>query len=111
MASFLKRLFGGRGESGEGPGVMFIYARCNSCKEKTRVRISKSSDLSMTYEDEGPSYALRKVIVGSNCPSRMEAEMMFDRNRNLISRNITGGQFITKEEYESEGAEEENSSS
>jgi hypothetical protein len=41
--------------------------------------------------------------VGSKrCFQPIEVELTFDANRKVIAREITGGQFITEEEYEAE---------
>jgi hypothetical protein len=33
------------------------------------------------------------------CFQRVEVQLTFDQNRNLIDRQISGGDFITEEEY------------
>jgi hypothetical protein len=40
---------------------------------------------------------LRKVLIGSGrCFQPIEVKLTFDANRNIISREITGGDFIAE---------------
>jgi len=101
MFDFLKKLFSPQkgGEEFRGD-VIWVYVQCEKCGEKMRTHISKINDLSPTYEDEGPAYVLRKELLGSKCQNIVEVFMDFDGARRLINKNIKGGKFITKEEYE-----------
>jgi exosome complex RNA-binding protein Rrp42 (RNase PH superfamily) len=56
------------------------------------------NDLSLM--DEG-GYILRKEIMDNQCYQLMHAEVRFDGRRQITSRDISGGEFITREEYES----------
>ena len=106
MAGFFKRLFGvGSGGERDDPNVIYIYAKCDRCGEKLRVRVHRANDLSSTYEDVGPAYTLTKTIVGSNCPNRMETNFAFDQGRRPTSQKITGGELISKDEYEADTTE------
>ena len=101
LAGLFKRLFGaGSGGERDDPNILSIYAKCDRCGEKLRVRVNKSNDLSSTYEDAGPAYTLIKTIVGSNCPNRMEANFTFDGGRRPLSQEISGGELISKEDFE-----------
>ena len=60
-----------------------------------------SNDLSINYGDKEKedTYFCRKVIMGSGkCFQRIEVKITFDKNRNLLNREIQGGQFISEEE-------------
>jgi hypothetical protein len=47
--------------------------------------------------DEG-GYFIRKTLVGSNrCFQRVEVTLYFDERRNLVDRQISGGEFIEPE--------------
>lgn len=91
---FLDRLFGRSSEK----GVLWFYVRCNKCGANVRVRVNLYNDLSLT--DDG-GYILRKEIMDNQCYQLMHAELRFDGRRRVTSRDISGGEFITKEEYES----------
>jgi hypothetical protein len=90
---FLQRLLGGSAEN----NVLWFYVRCHHCGAKVRVRVNLFNDLSIT-EDGG--YILRKEILDDKCFRLMRAEVRFDSRRRVISREIEGGEFITREEYE-----------
>ncbi len=78
-----------------------IYARCNRCKEVLTARVNLYNDLSLT-DDSG--YTSRKVLIGSNrCFQQIEVILHFDAKRTLTEREITGGTFITAEEFAAEG--------
>ncbi len=59
------------------------------------------NDLAPTYKDDGPAYILKKELIGASCPNRINLHLEFDRNYRKISEEITGGHFITEEEYRS----------
>jgi len=61
-----------------------------------RVRIDLHNDLSA--DDEG-GYFVRKEMMDSQCFQLMTAELRFDANKRVVSRQISGGQFITADEY------------
>jgi hypothetical protein len=70
--------------------------RCNKCGAKVRVRVSLANDLSM--DDEG-GYVLRKDIMDDHCFQLMRAELHFDERRRVLSRELSGGEFISEEEW------------
>jgi len=98
MASFLFE-GGGREEEGD---VHWEYVRCSRCGEKIRVRVDLRNELTSQFEGGEGAYYVRKGVVGSGktrCFQMIEVELFFDPNRRLVSRYISGGEFITKEEF------------
>lgn len=82
--------------------VYWVYTKCNRCGEKLRARVNLSNDLSINYGDKqsGDTYYCRKVIMGSGkCFQCIVVGLTFNKNRNLINREIQGGQFIDDKEY------------
>ena len=102
--SFLKKIASALSPRGaEGGEVLWVYVRCNKCGEAIKTRIDLRHDLTPNYNDEGrvADYVLRKVLIGSQrCFEPIEVKLTFDTQRRAITREITGGQFISKEEYE-----------
>ncbi len=88
----LDKLFGQSKEK----GVLWLYLRCANCGAKVRVRINLYNDPSIA--DEG-GYILRKEIMDDKCFQLMHAELRFDDKKRIASRTISGGEFITAEEY------------
>ena len=43
------------------------------------------------------SYFLKKTIFGVGCPNRIQVDMKFDGNKNLVSKHIENGEFIDDE--------------
>lgn len=83
--------------------ALWLYVRCDRCGEKIKTRIDLLRDLTPRYGEDGDvkSYFLRKVLVGSQgCFQPIEVRLTFDARRNVLSQEITGGHFITEEEYE-----------
>ncbi|MCK5767056.1 MAG: hypothetical protein KAH35_01595 [Candidatus Atribacteria bacterium] len=78
-----------------------IYTQCDKCGEKFKTLIRKNNDLAPTYKNEGPAFILRKELIGASCPNRINLYLEFDRSYQKISEEITGGHFISKEEYQS----------
>jgi hypothetical protein len=100
-----KRLSGWFAAGGSDPMVLWIYARCGTCGEIIASRINLANDLSAT--DDG--YLLHKELMGSQrrCYRRIEVEMTFDANRKVLSRDILGGVFVSKEEYAAQQGHQE----
>ena len=93
MVSFLDKLLGRSSEQ----GVLWLYVRCGNCGAEVRVRINLYNDLSVA--DDG-GHILRKEIMDSRCCQLMHAVLHFDGKRRVISRDITGGDFISQDEFE-----------
>ena len=79
----------------------WIYVRCNRCGEDLRSRVNLLNDLSVEYVGENDQmYHCRKTIVGgTGCFQRIEVSLNFDKNRNVLERQISGGEFIDRAEY------------
>ncbi|MCA9917014.1 MAG: hypothetical protein KC445_03635 [Anaerolineales bacterium] len=93
---FLKKLFGG-GEPKkyvDKQGVYF-YVQCDNCGTRVRVRADKQHDLQNT----GSGYEWHKTIVDSRCFRRMQTVVQLDANFQMTNYEITGGRFLTEEEY------------
>lgn len=78
------------------PGY-WVTVKCNRCGEIIRTRINLHNDLSLEYgEGDGKTtYFCRKSLLGEQrCFQRVEIELTFDANRNLLERQISGGQFV-----------------
>jgi len=101
---FLKKIASALSSKGAEEGdVLWVYVRCDKCGEAIRTRIDLRHDLTPNYSAEGrvTDYVVRKVLIGSQrCFERIEVDLILDPQRRLISREIAGGQFIAKEEYE-----------
>ena len=83
----------------------WIYVRCNRCGEKLKTRIDLITDLTVRFGEGGGGdvYYTRKTLIGSNlCFQPIEATLTFDVRRQLIDKEIIGGEYITKEEFEAE---------
>ena len=95
----LKSLFSGGEQPDE--AVYWIYARCHRCGEVIRTRIDLINNLSPL--DEG-GYTVHKTLVGSQRYfERIEVRLIFDEGRRLVEREISRGDFITREEFEAAG--------
>ena len=109
--SFLKKiasfLFEG-GEREEDGDVHWEYVRCSRCGEKIPVRVDLRNELTPQYEGGEGAYYVRKGVVGggkSRCFQMIEVELFFDLHRRLVSRYISSGEFITKEEFYAQAGE------
>ncbi|MBN1287011.1 MAG: hypothetical protein JXB47_16545 [Anaerolineae bacterium] len=100
--NFLRRFFGmGEGQGGRqvhDPNGIYFYVRSHRCDEVIQVRLDRRNDLSQA-DFETPGYYARKLIVGTKCFDRMEAEFWFDQNRQLVEKKVTGGEFVEHEDY------------
>jgi hypothetical protein len=60
------------------------------------VRLDKRHDLSQA---EGGGYFVRKEIMDSKCFRLMTAEISFDPAYRVTQQALSGGRFVTAEEY------------
>lgn len=49
--------------------------------------------------EAGPAYTLHKDIVGTRCFQRIAVDVAFDQRLQIIERRISGGRWLTEEEY------------
>ena len=47
----------------------------------------------------GPAYRLTKEAMDSKCFSVITVKLNFDLGKNILSRDISNGHFITEEDY------------
>lgn len=93
---FLKRLFGGGGSPAQ--QHLKVYVKPKMCKIILQVDIDLINQLSMN--DDGDGYWVRKIANNPRCPFEAEMTLYFDKNRNLINREITNGEFVTEAAYQ-----------
>lgn len=91
---FLKKLFGGEPSRPEKRYYTF-HVKCNRCGEVIEGRVDLDNDLSLDYEGDSTVYFVRKGLIGEKrCFQRIEVEMKFTSDRELIEQQATGGQFV-----------------
>jgi len=106
--SFLKRLSSlfSPGERVNDPYGVHFYVKCSKCGTIVHVRADRRNDLSR--EEDGPgSFLWRKEIMDDRCFQLMRAEVWFDSRYNVVSQEVTGGQFVSREDYAKQRAEKE----
>ncbi|MBN1978792.1 MAG: hypothetical protein JW918_15450 [Anaerolineae bacterium] len=100
----LADMFGGKDEE----NIHREYVRCARCKEKLAVRVNLNNELTPQYGEGEGAYYVRKGVLGSGearCFQMIEVELYFDYEKRLVSRYITGGEFITADEFYADAAE------
>ncbi|MFZ0547359.1 MAG: hypothetical protein WAM60_18075 [Candidatus Promineifilaceae bacterium] len=75
----------------------FFYIACDNCDDHLRLRVRRSYDLE---REEGGGYSWRKTIVDGRCFRKMEARVLFDNAYQVIQKEIEGGRFVGREEWE-----------
>lgn len=95
----LRRLFGGKNATDD---AIHLYVRCDRCGSPVHVRIDPRNDLSAEYGDDDSTagYRLVKEIMDSRCFRLMRAEITYDSARRETHRELEGGRFISKEEFD-----------
>ncbi|HMQ50797.1 MAG TPA: hypothetical protein PKD98_01785 [Anaerolineae bacterium] len=76
-----------------------LTVRCRRCGEEISTRLDLRHNLS--ERDEG-GYLVHKTLVGGNnlCFQRIDVTLYFDEHKNLVDREISGGEFVEKAEPE-----------
>lgn len=101
---FLKKLFGsGEPEKYVDKQGIYFYVECGNCGARVRVRADKQHDLQNT----GSGYEWHKTIVDSRCFRRIPTVVQLDANYQMVSHEISGGRYMTEEEYVAAEAAEE----
>ena len=89
---FLKHLFNSPAPKPQRNYYTF-NARCHRCGEIIEGRVDLNNDLSQN--NEGNGFYSRKLLMGGNlCFQQIEVELTFDSSRQLIEKNISGGEFV-----------------
>jgi hypothetical protein len=99
---WLMRLFTRRPRS-DSLSALWLYVACSRCGEAIRVRADRRYDLVSEMREPGevgPAYTLHKDIVGTRCFQRMAVDVEFDQRLQIIERRISGGRWLTEEEYQ-----------
>ena len=99
---FLKKLaqfLVGPGGSTTDPYGIHFYVKCDHCGDVVHVRADRRNDLTRVYGSEG-SFLWKKEIIDGRCFRMIEAEVVFDSQYRPVSQEITGGHFVTQQEYE-----------
>jgi hypothetical protein len=97
---FLKKLFGGGdkkpSEYVDTRGVYF-YVRCDNCGTIVKLRADKEYDLSR--QEDG--FIWHKTIVDNSCFRSIPTVVILDGNYDVVSAEISGGEYVTEEAYNS----------
>ena len=99
--SWLKKIGSLFSSSGSSRNYWF-YVKCDHCHEILKGRIDLLNHLSIHYGESSKTntYFCRKVLIGSSrCYKPIEGEFSFDASKKLVDRQISGGEFVTEEEY------------
>ena len=98
----LKKLFGGgSGASKQGSRHTFpVYVQDRRCGEPVQGEVNLLSELSKGDDDS--EFYVRKVLHTAGkkrCFGHVEVELWFDTKRNFLRHQITGGKWLTADEY------------
>jgi hypothetical protein len=100
----LKGMFGSSaGDGDDDDGEAFhIYIACERCSDTVAVRVNRRNDLSQEFNPSTgavTSYRYQKGIVDQKCFRPIQVTIIFDSSQREEMRDITGGRFITRDEY------------
>lgn len=98
--SRLAALFGGAPKPSSRYFAIFVVS--NRCREPVAGQVDLLNELSLTDEKERP-YFVRKVLHTSGrnrCFDQVEVQLWFDNNKRLLERDVFGGRWLEREEYD-----------
>lgn len=99
--NFLKNLFGG--SRGSDDRMLPIYVMSHRCREPIEGKVDLFNELSNA--DEGGGYYVRKVLHTSGekrCFDQVEVEIWFNGKKGIADHTVSGGRWLTAEEYAEE---------
>ena len=99
---FLKKLLGG-GEQKSRPDQTYVdtqgvyfYVQCDRCGAPVLLRADKQHDLL----NVGNGFVWHKTIVDNRCFRPMPTVVYLNSAYEMVTHEITGGRYITQDEYE-----------
>ena len=104
----LKSALGLGGSGGSVDRGIYVYVRCNRCQDVVQVRLNPANDLQQEFvenSDDVAAYTVNKGVVDSKCFRPMTLIMQYDRHRRELDREIEGGEFVEREDWEAVRAE------
>jgi hypothetical protein len=90
------RLFGSGDQEKD---VYRTTVRCSRCGDEIPVRVDLSRELTPQYGEGEAAYYVHKGVVGSGenrCFQTIDVRLTFDAQKRLISRDISGGAFVSR---------------
>jgi len=93
---FLKKLFGGGGDSGGQDGGIYAYIKLNRSGEIVRLRLTVGYEISR--DDDGVLFT-RKLVMGSRTFEKAEATLYFDDQYRVTGADISGGELSDEAEW------------
>ena len=106
--NFFKRLLGLLGGGGGAPRAdgryLTIYLLSRRCNEPVMGQVDLLNELSAS-DDEQYAFYTRKVIHTSGerrCFSEVEANIYFNANKQVAHHEVSGGRWLTADEYAQE---------
>ncbi len=88
--------------------VIYIYVRCQRCGEVIRLRMDRRFDLEQEFgETLVTGFVANKDILGRKCPNLIRVHIEYDSSYRPRTKDIEGGQFISRQEYEAGAAEQQ----
>ena len=99
---WFKRLFTRSAQAAPNAAI-WVYVRCDRCGEAIRIRADRRYDLASEWRapgESGPAYTMHKDIVGERCFQRIAVDIGFDAKLEIAERRISGGTFLTPDEYD-----------
>jgi len=71
--------------------------KCEKCGEEIIIKVNRRTDLQNLHlepGEKGVAFNLKKEILGKKCPNLIHIDVDFDRNYQIIAREISGGTFL-----------------
>ncbi len=97
LSSWLKQTSQARREADFIP----FRIKCEKCGEEITIKVNRRTDFQNLYlesGEQGAAFNLKKEILGKKCSNLMQIDIDFDRNYQIIAREISGGSFILEKE-------------
>ena len=83
--------------------AFYLYIRCDRCHDLVAVRINRRNDLSQEFNPSSgvvTGYRVQKGVVDQRCFRPINVSLMFDPSQRELSRDIAGGEYLTREQYQ-----------
>ncbi len=97
LSSWLKQTSQARREA----DFISFKIKCEKCGEEIIIKVNRRTDLQNLYlesGEQGAAFNLKKEILGKKCSNLIQIDVDFDRNYQIIGKEISGGSFLSDKE-------------
>ncbi|MGM0420518.1 MAG: hypothetical protein ACQEQG_05940 [Bacillota bacterium] len=93
LFNFIKSIF--KSDPNSKDDLIKFKIKDDKCGEITEIKVMKNYDISRVYDDTVEAdYRLKKVVICQHCYNKINLEVLFNRNYQVISTHCENGEIL-----------------